>query len=122
MNTLKRLGAVAAIALLAASAAPANAALLTYFNFNDVLMPPFPDVGSDPPGLQFSVISGDFFPGTGMTAVPGTTLNAVGTDPAGFGFGLASGVFGGSFVQFSFSMLGFQDLSLSYATLMTAGG
>ena len=54
-----------------------------------------------------------------MIAVPGTTLNAFGADPAGFAMGVRPPF--GTFFQISFSMVGFENLALSYATSMITG-
>ena len=122
-SLLPRLGVIAAIAMVAALTAPAAHAqtLLTYFNHNDEHITTFPDLVSDAPGLQTTTITTDFSPSIGITSIfPGTTLNAVGAAPAGYGIAVNSG--GGTFIQFNFSTVGFEDLSLSYATLMTTGG
>ena len=118
--TLRRLfpslAAAAAVLMFLGITAPAAYAqqqLITYFNFNDR------NETSDPPGIQTTWITQT--PSLSPGWVDGTTLNAVGSDPAGLALQLSFNNTGGggpkSFEISTVSTVGLTNLSLSYATL-----
>jgi hypothetical protein len=132
-----RLALLVAILGFAGVTAPltSKAALLTYFNFNDSIgpvpppivgLPPFPgipDLTSDAPGTQVTMMTTDFPIVTGTTVEAGTTTNRAAGDLSAETWALQlSGAYNNRFIQFTFSTLGVHNLALSYATLSTAGG
>jgi len=85
---------------------PSDSTLITYFNFNDSNL--ISDAGQ-PSTISFSSKFNASF-------VPGTTTNALGSDPAGNALRLTASGNGRQNLQFTVSTTGFTDLSLSFAT------
>ncbi|MCU0748045.1 MAG: hypothetical protein MUF13_00665 [Akkermansiaceae bacterium] len=113
---------------------PANAVLIAAFNFNSlsITTAAVPGSGSVPTSISASSGTGT----VGLTGwlgtvddFAGTTLNQVGTDPAEESLSLIAGgpsigPFPGnnSFITIAFSMLGLEDLVVTYAHRGTATG
>jgi len=134
LSPVARWGATAAVALLACAAAPlANSqTLLTYFNFNDSnTIEDVPPGGTAPNGDGFlSTIMPSLTNGvSGFTFATGTTLNAIGADPAGFALTVTAGAGttsgggnNGKSFEFTVSTANYTNISLSYATRRTGTG
>ena len=132
MNTLRRLGAVAALAILAASAAPANAALLTYFNFNDANASEDTVTGGLPTNgdpLVSNMTPSHVNPVTEITFVPNTnSVNKHPHDPSADTHVLQVSTGGPTFanegkaIQFFISTVNWSQIVLSYATRRDATG
>ena len=120
------LGVITGILMLVAMAAPsAQAHLLTYFNFNngDFVTQSLP---SDPPSEQLTHLTytSGSYPGGNIVvdATGGTTLNAVGADPAGGMLDLMGNVGGQGTDQYCFFLGGLTttgktDVTLSFAIM-----
>jgi PEP-CTERM motif len=105
-------------ALLAFPCKDAAADLIAYWNFNSWN-------GSGTPisaTLGSGTLSITGFPADDLLILPGTTVNAVGADPAGNSLGLENNINNGNFLALSFSMGGHTGLSLSYASRRTTTG
>lgn len=104
------------------TAAATGTTLLTYFNFNDS------NTTSDAPGAQTTAINPSSTNGvSGFSYIAGTTTNIATGDLTGAGQALnvtggTSLVNNGKSFEFSVSTVGFQNLSLSYATKGTSTG
>jgi hypothetical protein len=96
----------------------ASADLIAYWNFNsyDGSATTIPATS----GLGSLTISG--FPDANLQNLAGTTVNALGADPAGSSLTLTSNANNGDFLTIAFSMSGFEDLVLTYATRRTSTG
>ena len=120
------LGVITGILMLVAMAAPsAQAHLLTYFNFNngDFVTQSLP---SDPPSEQLTHLTytSGSYPGGNIVvdATGGTTLNAVGADPAGGVLDLMGNVGGKAGDEYCFFLGGLTttgktDVTLSFAIM-----
>ena len=122
---LQRSALLTAWLALAGSAGVAHADLISYYNFNNNL--PSGTVATFPRTPAQGNGSLTFVGGAPANAVffGGTTVNAVGTDPAGNSLAIQNGTAGannGSFQQYQLSTLGFRNLVLSYATQGTSTG
>jgi hypothetical protein len=112
MNIAKTLRGLLVVGLLSATFQSANATLVAYWNFNSYNGIDT-SINADS-GSGTIAISG--FPSTDLLAATGTTLNALSGNLAGAALGLEDQANNGDFLTISFSMLGLQDLVLSYAT------
>ena len=126
---MKKLGMILAIAVAGSTA---GAAVVAYWNFNDLKMPE-----ADVPGLSGVPTEIPASVGTGSIVLSpcwegyvagfvesGTTINALGTDLAGESLSLveSSPSANGSYIEVAFSMTGYSDLIVSFATRGTGLG
>jgi hypothetical protein len=103
--------------------------LVTYFNFNDAASGSDPVLNpglvSDAPGQQTSTITTNFATGD-VASATGSPVNKADGDltpePGRALFLSSTGTNNGAFIEFSFSTIGLQDLTLSYATRGTTDG
>src|SRR5262245_31788121 len=107
-----------ACALLSLLRTEASAGLIAYWNFNSY----DGSATTIPATLGSGTISITGFPDSNLQNLSGTTLNALGSDPAGASLTLDSNANNGDFLTLAFSMTGWTDLVLSYATRRTATG
>ena len=105
----------------------AEAEVIAYWNFNSLSIG---DAGAPGTGGVPTTIAADQGSGTLSLAdwtglvddFAGSTLNALNGDPSGASLSLVSNAGNGSFIQISFSMAGFTDLEVSFATRGTSTG
>jgi hypothetical protein len=111
--------------------ASANAELVSYWNFNSMVAAPNTatvinaDQGAGTiyaDGTNGSSIWTSTVTNPQITSFAGSTLNALGADVAGQALALANSSANGFSLVFAFSMTGFTDLTVSYATRGTSTG
>jgi hypothetical protein len=105
----------------------AKAEVIAYWNFNSLSIgsASAPGTGGVPTTIAADLGSGtlSLADWTGLVDdFGGSTLNALNGAPAGASLSLVSNVGNGSFIQISFSMAGFTDLEVSFATRGTSSG
>lgn len=118
-----------AIVLIAAMAIAggANAALIAYWNFNDlsIATASAPGAGGVPTSINASQGTGTLdlssWGGT-VDDFTGSTINVRGSDPAEESLSLISNAGNGTYIQISFSMTGFTSLDVTFATRGTSTG
>lgn len=111
--------AAAACAVLFAAAPAANAAfLISYYNFNVTTANQVAFTANSVSGT-LNVSPSGFTPTTFFT---GSTINALGGDPAGSALSLVGNANNGGTVTIQFSTLGLTDIVLSFATQRTSTG
>jgi hypothetical protein len=96
----------------------AAAEFIAYWNFNSY-------DGSAitiPASLGSGTLTVTGFPADDLLVLPGTTVNALGVDLAGNALGLENNLNNGDFLTLAFSMSGYKDLVLTYATRRTSTG
>jgi hypothetical protein len=96
----------------------AAADLIAYWNFNSYSGWAGPISATSGAGT----LSINGFPADDLLALPGSTVNALGGDPAGNALGLENNANNGDSLTLSFSMAGHSSLVLSYATRRTSTG
>lgn len=115
---MKKLFALMAGIALVASATQAT--LIAYWNFND-FGAPYPATLDADAGVGSGSISFAGWDGV-VTNFAGSTLNALFDDGAGQALTLASNAGNDSYIEISFSMVGYQDLEISFDTRGTGTG
>ncbi len=124
---MKMMTWMAGAALAAGMAGSANADLIAHWNFNglSIATASAPGVGGVPTAINSdsgtATLSLSGWTGT-VDDFAGSTINAVGTDPAEESLSLVSNAGNGSFIQISFSTAGYKDLAVSFATRGTSTG
>jgi hypothetical protein len=118
---------LAVMAFSALAAVSSQGALVAYWNFNGLSITTASSPGSG--GVPTSIAADS---GTGSVSLAGftglvddfagDTLNAVGSDPAVVTLSLVSNAGNGSFVDVTFSTVGFTDIVLTFATRGTGTG
>jgi hypothetical protein len=96
----------------------ANADLIAYWNFNGF----DGSATTIPASLGSGNITVTGFPDANLQNLSGSTVNALGGDPAGLSLTLESNANNGDFITLSFSMVGHKDLVLTYASRRTTTG
>jgi hypothetical protein len=107
-----------ACVLAAITPTDAAADLIAYWNFNSY------DGSATivPASLGAGTLTITGFPDANLQNLAGTTINALAADPAGASLTVTSNVNNGDFLTLEFSMSGYEDLVLTYATRRTSTG
>ena len=115
-----------ALAAIAACAAGVQADLVAYWNFNSgVSGTPwtFPIASNLPSAAAGSITQGTWGSGlSSLDAFGGSTINAISPDGAGASLSLVNQSNNNKYIEFQFSMTGFSNLVLTFATRGTGTG
>ncbi len=118
---------ISSIAILAATAASANAALISYYNFNglSIATASAPGAGGVPTSISADQGAGSVSL-SGWTGLVddfgGTTLNALNNDASEESLSLVSNTGNGSYITLSFSTTGLEDIVVTFDTRGTSTG
>lgn len=118
---------IAAAALAAMGVGSANAALISYYNFNalSIATASAPGSGGVPTSISANSGSGTLSLSGWSGLVDdfgGSTINALNSDAAEESLSLVSNAGNGSFVQLQFSTAGLEDIIVTFATRGTSTG